>query len=93
MFVPEISTSPERLYALLCDRKALIAAYREESFLRVVMNGEKQKKKLIELCSARLENPHCFGTLRQHVIICNECSKQYECIQEYTSHKLLLAHA
>jgi hypothetical protein len=56
------------------------------------MNQQTQRRKL-EALRVHVRVPHCFGTLKQHIIICNECSKQFECLQEYKTHELLLQHA
>jgi hypothetical protein len=48
--------------------------------------GQDAQERQLEASSILTRLPHCFGTLRQHVIVCNECSKQFECLQKYNSH-------
>jgi hypothetical protein len=57
------------------------------------MSEELQEKIQLDVASVHLVRPRCFGTLRRHIIVCNECSKQYECMKEYNSHELLLNRA
>jgi len=74
-------------------RKALITAARGECPFRIGMSDELHENRPLDLASVHLARPRCFGTLRRHIIVCNECSKQYECMKEYNSHELLLSRA
>jgi hypothetical protein len=55
--------------------------------------GQKSHRELVDASSFHGQAPDCFGTLRQHVIICNECSKQFDCLKKYNLHKIIFEHA
>jgi hypothetical protein len=57
------------------------------------MSENLQEKRQLEVPSVHMRRPHCFGKLKQHIIVCNECSKQLECLQKYNLHELPLRHA
>ncbi len=55
--------------------------------------GQESHKGQLDASSFHEGPPDCFGTLRQHVIVCNECSKQFDCLKKYNSRETPLQHA